>query len=591
MTVVRSRSLRWALFRLGLALCGLAPPALAQEDGAPTRSASNPLMTHGASGSIDQLKIGPRAMLREGPSDWKMWYEAAFGGNKGYAAYATSSDGLAWTKYSGNPVMSPSAAWEGGSNNSTGETSPTSVLKEQGVYKLWYHGFSNNTRRIGYATSPDGISWTKYSGNPVLTPGASGAWDADSVCEPNVVHVGSTYYMYYSRCTGAGGIGLATSSDGVTWTKYSGNPVIATGTGWENQQVDWAGVYHDGQRFHLWYLGRAAGDTGGFSLGYAYSTDGKTFTKTAANPVLAPPNPFIVSTDYALNKGDGIGIENSAKVLRLGNTWRFYYGGFASCCPEDATLCMATSQVLTSPNRAPIVDAGRALVIDVGANAALDGTVMDDDTPVVLSQVTSTWTQVSGPGTATFRDAGAVDTSVSFDTPGNYVLRLTANDTALSGLATVTIQVNPASGGGDAGSGGSGGSGGSNDGGSNTSGGSSNGGSNTSGGSSNGDSNASGGVGNGGTAGNEAGTSGAAGASSGTGGTVNPGGSSAGSGGARAESSPKSTGGCTCRIERGPDSNPELLWLVIAAGSMLRRRRRFSVSSITTVSSTSHRTS
>jgi MYXO-CTERM domain-containing protein len=219
-------------------------------------------------------------------------------------------------------------------------------------------------------------------------------------------------------------------------------------------------------------------------------------------------------------------------------------------------------------------------VIDVGANAALDGTVMDDDTPVVLSQVTSTWTQVSGPGTATFRDAGAVDTSVSFDTPGNYVLRLTANDTALSGQATVTIQVNPASGGGDAGSGGSGGSGGSNDGGSNTS-----------GGSSNGDSNASGGVGNGGTAGNEAGTSGAAGASSGTGGTVNPGGSSAGSGGARAESSPKSTGGCTCRIERGPDSNPELLWLVIAAGSMLRRRRRFSVSSITTVSSTSHRTS
>lgn len=434
---------------MSLLVWGVPRALPAQEDAPLTRYAQNPLLTHGPSGSIDQLKLGPRAILREAPSAWKMWYEAVPGGNKSFCAYATSRDGVSWTRYAKNPVMSPSAAWEGGANNASGETSPTSVLREHGVYLLWYHGYSGGKRQIGYATSLDGISWNKYAQNPVLTPGASGAWDADSVCEPNVVHVGATYYMYYSHCAGAGGIGLATSTDGVSWSKYAGNPVIASGTGWENQQVDWAGVYHDGKLFHLWYLGRAAADTGGFSLGHAFSSDGKTFTRSAANPVLAPPKPAIASTDYSVNKGDGIGIENSAKVFRLGNSWRFYYGGFASCCPEDATLSMATSPVLDSPNRAPVVDAGRDFSVDAGVVAELDATVMDDDAPVVLEQVKSTWKKVSGAGEVIFEDATAVDTGVQFDAPGEYVLELAADDSELIGRASVTVTVNrgPAAGG------------------------------------------------------------------------------------------------------------------------------------------------
>ncbi len=379
---------------MGVSFCGvlISSVAAAQEDAPLSRSTWNPLLTHGQSGSIDQLKIGPRAILRVAPNDWRMWYEAAPSGNKSFTAYATSSDGLTWTRYGGNPVMSPSATWEGGSGNLEGEVSPTSILKEKGLYKLWYHGFNAGTRQIGYATSPDGIQWTKYAGNPIVSPGPGGAWDAGSVCEPNVVHVGGQYFMYYSRCTGAGGIGLATSSDGVSWTKYAGNPVVATGSGWDSAQIDWGGIYHDGQQFHMWYLGHDA--IGGFSLGYARSADGKNFTKSNANPVLPPPNPLIVNTNYSINKGDGLGIENSAKVLRFGDQWWFYYGGFASCCPEDATLCLATAPVQNSPNRAPQVDAGADQTIALSNSAALVGTVMDDDVPVALGQVQSQWSQV-----------------------------------------------------------------------------------------------------------------------------------------------------------------------------------------------------
>jgi len=44
------------------------------------------------------------------------------------------------------------------------------VIKEGGIYKMWYTGEGLDSKwRIGYATSPDGINWTKYAWNPVLS--------------------------------------------------------------------------------------------------------------------------------------------------------------------------------------------------------------------------------------------------------------------------------------------------------------------------------------------------------------------------------------------------------------------------------------
>ena len=73
-------------------------------------------------------------------------------------------------------------------------------------------------------------------------------------------------------------------------------------------------------------------------------------------------------------------------------------------------------------NTAPVVGAGVDQTITQPASAVLDGTVSDDD----LLAVTTTWSQISGPGTVTFADANAVDTTASFSSAGTYVLRLTA---------------------------------------------------------------------------------------------------------------------------------------------------------------------
>ncbi|MCZ6799289.1 MAG: FG-GAP-like repeat-containing protein, partial [Nitrospirae bacterium] len=76
--------------------------------------------------------------------------------------------------------------------------------------------------------------------------------------------------------------------------------------------------------------------------------------------------------------------------------------------------------------------------------ASLDGTVNDDGFPNPPGMVTTTWNKVSGPGTVTFDNSNAVDTTANFTLPGTYVLRLTADDGALTTSAEVTITVNPA---------------------------------------------------------------------------------------------------------------------------------------------------
>lgn len=82
-------------------------------------------------------------------------------------------------------------------------------------------------------------------------------------------------------------------------------------------------------------------------------------------------------------------------------------------------------------NQAPSVSAGADQTVTLPASANLDGTVTDDGLPSG-STVTQTWTKVSGPGTVTFGNASAVDTTASFGAAGTYVLRLTATDGALS---------------------------------------------------------------------------------------------------------------------------------------------------------------
>jgi hypothetical protein len=95
----------------------------------------------------------------------------------------------------------------------------------------------------------------------------------------------------------------------------------------------------------------------------------------------------------------------------------------------------------TTGNQPPAVNAGPDQQVTLPAQATMQGSVTDDGLPNPPATVTSTWSQVSGPGTATFTDPSSPTTTVSFDNPGTYVLRLSADDTALQAMDNVSVTV------------------------------------------------------------------------------------------------------------------------------------------------------
>jgi predicted GH43/DUF377 family glycosyl hydrolase len=231
-------------------------------------------------GAWDAYTIELPMVLREN-KQYKMWYAgwSAIGLPKSLG-YATSSDGIHWTKYPGNPVMGPGkATWE-----AFGPYGVT-VLPFPGGYKMWYGGTSgattsSSTCNIGYAISTDGITWQRDTvNNPVLKTGATGQWDDTYLTAPQVLRIGNTYYMWYSGgriiVGNTLGVGVATSKDsGKTWTKYATNPVLPLSqSSWDGTYIMGGTVLLRGDTLDMWYHGSwSAAPTFLWKIGHATSS-------------------------------------------------------------------------------------------------------------------------------------------------------------------------------------------------------------------------------------------------------------------------------------------------------------------------------
>jgi len=89
----------------------------------------------------------------------------------------------------------------------------------------------------------------------------------------------------------------------------------------------------------------------------------------------------------------------------------------------------------------PYVNAGLDQTMVLPAAANLDGTAVDaDGQPNPLAV---TWSMTSGPGSVTFGDVNAVDTTATFSVDGTYVLRLTADDGLNAPFDEVTVTALP----------------------------------------------------------------------------------------------------------------------------------------------------
>jgi len=171
---------------------------------------------------------------------------------------------------------------------------------------LWaiYGGVDEETSnvQIGLANSTDnGITWTKYENNPIITNGSVGTWEDERVYymrflkneTGDLIQVNGVYHIIYTGWGGSGtkfSYGLANSSDLKTWTKYEGNPIMtpddATAEAWEDTQLICPLPWEEDGHYYMLYAG--AHSSWYTDIGLANSSDLRTWTRrTADNPVLA----------------------------------------------------------------------------------------------------------------------------------------------------------------------------------------------------------------------------------------------------------------------------------------------------------------
>jgi hypothetical protein len=96
-------------------------------------------------------------------------------------------------------------------------------------------------------------------------------------------------------------------------------------------------------------------------------------------------------------------------------------------------------------NQAPTVNLGANLVIPFGQIlTTLNPTANDDGLPNPPARLTYSWSQILGPAAAQITNlTSLIPGAITFPAIGQYVLRLTASDSALSGSDDITIDVQP----------------------------------------------------------------------------------------------------------------------------------------------------
>lgn len=152
---------------------------------------------------------------------------------------------------------------------------PTALF-DGGRYRTWLcsqlPGVGPPGDDILYADAPN-PNGPYPPGAPVYTGGGDG-FDASHTCDPSVIRANGTYYLYYTGSPvenhdRSNSIGVATSQDGVHWTRYGHDHAIVGPSGDQLRDNKYgvgqpAAVYLDGW-FYLMFTdttGRAAGWNG-----------------------------------------------------------------------------------------------------------------------------------------------------------------------------------------------------------------------------------------------------------------------------------------------------------------------------------------
>jgi len=169
----------------------------------------------------------PTVLWDSSSSQWKMWYTGHGDGhppdNWGWqrTGYATSPDGINWTKYGTDGLVFDCDPNPDAFDHSTMRSPAVLYDPDDGIYKMWYYGTKTNMDHYGptgYAESSDGVNWTRI---------AQINEDDFQYVTPEVLKINDIFYMWHNI---GPYIGYSVSLDGIAWTDDPANPVLIPGS-------------------------------------------------------------------------------------------------------------------------------------------------------------------------------------------------------------------------------------------------------------------------------------------------------------------------------------------------------------------------
>jgi predicted GH43/DUF377 family glycosyl hydrolase len=268
------------------------------------------VLTRGDAGAWDRDTIaGEQVFYDTRLGLWVMVYagldKRIASGGVGRIGLAYSSDLLIWKKESANPVYTP----PGGDVMSA----TANIVQVSGSSYRLYSQVYPASNAFALATSSDMLTWADQG--HVFGLGAGGAWDDTVIFDPNPVLIGGTTYLWYGgeKSDGTRGIGLATSSDGVAFTRQGRLLTPAAGESDFSYGAP-AALVTDATHYDLFHDAALTGSNTTRFIDRSDTTDGSTFTHhgsvLAANP----------------SGWDNVQVFDPAPVVHNGVLYLFYAG-------------------------------------------------------------------------------------------------------------------------------------------------------------------------------------------------------------------------------------------------------------------------
>ena len=260
----------------------IAPPTTDAPSATPFRAVLTPLVDEAVleaatgekyanPGGVTEVE-GRFHMLRNSFSAWP---------GDSFTHHLVSDDGITWETNPSEPIIT-------GEDVVFGDESgfAMAVLERDGEWFAYVYTYDGTSEpgSIGVATAPSPEGPWDVRAEPVVEPGPEGSWDAQWVSEPSVVQTDDGVAMYFAGTDGeSSAIGLATSTDGLSWTKHDGPVLTASQSWWDGGTIKDPQVVRLDDGFLMTFDTAARGQ---FAMGVATSPDGVTWTAWDGNPAL-----------------------------------------------------------------------------------------------------------------------------------------------------------------------------------------------------------------------------------------------------------------------------------------------------------------